>query len=162
MKRMTLLTGLALVFSLFTVTAAIAGPGPGAGQAEQAGDTLTTQTRANDATCQGDDCPAGDMVRTQDRVQDQVGECQSDDCPNGEPTKTQAQTQSRTQTKSGECQGDDCRTDEPIMTQLQTRERLTERLVAMLGAGNADVEAQYRLFLDLMLQNMFRLGAIFI
>jgi hypothetical protein len=38
MKRMTLLTALTLVFSLFTGTAAIAGSGEGTGQAEQEGD----------------------------------------------------------------------------------------------------------------------------
>jgi hypothetical protein len=39
---MTSLTALALMFSLFTVTAAIAGPGQGSGEADQAGEMVMT------------------------------------------------------------------------------------------------------------------------
>jgi hypothetical protein len=104
MKRMTLLTTLALVFSLFTVTAAIAGSGPGTGQAEQAGDTLMAQRRTNG------------------------GECQA---------------------------ADDCQTGEQSMAQV--RERVMNKILAMLGAESAEAEAQYRHFLDNMLQKVLRL-----
>jgi hypothetical protein len=162
MKRMTLFTSLVLVLSLFTVTAAIAGSGPGVRDGDQSGGVATTQeqTRTNDATCQGDDCPAGDMVRLQDRVQDQVGECQSDDCPTGEPTKAQTQTQA--QLKSGECLADDCQADEALMANEQIRERFMNRLLEMLGAETAEVEGQYRLLLNFILQNMLQFRVLFV
>ena len=173
MKRMTLLTALALVFSLFTVTAAIAGPGPGTGDGDQAGDLtrLQSQTMTNtDAACQGDDCPVGDMVRTQDRVQDGAGECLADDCPADDAPKTQTQTQTQAQTqtqtqaqlKSGECLADDCPADEALMSKEQIRERLTERVLAMLGAETAEVEGQYRNILNIMLQNMLQFRVLFV
>ena len=165
MKRMTLLTVLALVFSLFTVTAAIAGSGPGTGDGEQSGDLdrLQADTRTNtDAACQGDDCPAGDMVRTQDQIQDGIGECEADDCPAGDPTKeqTKEQTKEMAKAQSGECEADDCQVGEESMAQM--RERVMNKLVAMLGAGSAEVEAQYRLFLDNMLQKMLQLKVLFV
>ncbi len=135
MKRMTLLTVLALVFSLFTVTAAIAGSGPGTGDGEQSGDLdrLQADTRTNtDAACQGDDCPAGDMVRTQDQIQDGIGECEADDCQVGEESMA------------------------------QMRERVMNKLVAMLGAESAEVEGQYRHFLNIMLQNMLQFRVLFV
>ena len=172
MKRMTLLTALAMVFSLFAVTAAIAGPGPGAGEGEQAGDTLMTRTQTNDGECQGaDDCPAGEMAaaqtqtRTQARTQAQDGEClAADDCPAGDQPKDQTQTQTRTQaeTQAAECQADDCSADEALQVREQSRQNLTNRILAMLGAENAEVEGQYRLILNHMLQNMFWFGAMFI
>ena len=164
MKRMTLLTALALVLSLFTVTAAIAAPGEGTGDALQAGDTLMAKTHTNGGECQAtDDCPAGAMVmtRTQTQSQTQAGEClASDECPSGDQTKTQ--TKEQTATQAGECQADDCAADEAPLAKLQMRERLTERILAMLGAENADVEGQYRLILNLMLQNTLGFRAMFI
>jgi hypothetical protein len=158
MKRMALLTALTLVFSLFTVTAAIAGSGPGTGDSEQSGELNRVQALAqpNDAACQGDECPVGERVRTQEQAQENVAECPTEECPTGEPTKTQ------TQTKSGECLADDCSADEALMAREQTRERFVERVLEMCGAENAEVEAQYRLIMNLMLQNMFRFRAMFI
>lgn len=173
MKRMTLLTALALVFSLFTVTAAIAGPGPGAGDGEQAGEPAMTQTAAQVQTrvgeCQTDECQTSEMTQTQTQAQtqaqtqekEQVGECQAgDDCPAGDQAKTQTRTQTEAQLK--ECQADDCQGEEALMERVQTRERVMNQLLAMLGAENAEVEGQYRLILNLMLQNMIRFGAMFI
>ncbi len=69
MKRMTLLTALALVFSLFTVTTAIAAQGEGTRDAVQGGNTLMAKTHNNEGKCQAtDDCPAGAMVMTQTRI----------------------------------------------------------------------------------------------
>ena len=158
MKRMTLLTPLALVFSLFTVTAAIAGPGPGSGEGDQAGDTVMTQTQ--DRECQADDCQTGEMVMTRTQTRTQDGECQADDCQAGEQVKAQAQTQARAH--AGECEGDDCQAEEALTTQEQVRERLVNRIAAMLGEGDAEVEGQYRLVLNLMLQNMLRYQAMFL
>ena len=168
MKRMTLLTALALVFSLFTVTAAIASSGPGTGDSEQPGelDRVQAKTQPNDAACQGDDCPAGDMVRTQTRTQTQtqVGECQSDDCPASDAVKEQTKEQTKEMLKAqvGECQADDCPADEAPMTQAQMRERLTNQILEMLGSKSAEVEAQYRHILSFMLQNMLRLRVLFV
>jgi len=74
MKRMTFLTALALVFSLFTVTAAIAaGPGPVDGHGSRAGEMVTTQARTQTQTqadaCQAAECQAGEIVPTQTRTQ---------------------------------------------------------------------------------------------
>lgn len=83
MRKMTLLTALALMFSLFTVTAAIAGQGPGAGDGEQAGELLmtrrTTQTQMQDGECRVDDCQTGEMLKTQERTRVRDGECQGDE-----------------------------------------------------------------------------------
>ncbi|MCL1693868.1 MAG: hypothetical protein M3096_09305 [Actinomycetia bacterium] len=160
MKRMTLLTVLALVFSLFTVTAAIAGSGPGTGDGGQSGelDRLQAQTTTNtDAACQGDDCPAGDMVRTQEQAKDGADECQADDCQSGDAVKTQT----KEMLKSGECEAGECEDGEGSMAQMWNRERLMTKLVAMLGAESPEVEAQYRLFLDNMLQKMLGLRVLF-
>jgi hypothetical protein len=160
MKRMTLLTALALVFSLFTVTAAIASSGPGTGDSEQPGelDRVQAKTQPNYAACQGDDCPSGDMVRTQEQAKDGAGECQADDCQSGDAVKTQT----KKMLKSGECEAGECEAGEESMSQVWNRERLMTRLVAMLGAENAEVEAQYRLFLDNMLQKMLHLRVLFL
>jgi len=168
MKRMTLLTALALVLSLFTVTAAIAAPDSGTGDAAQAGDTLMAKTHTNDGECKAtDDCPAGEMTQTQTQTQEkeQVGECPAgDDCPAGDQVKTQAKTQVRTQTEAQfeECQADDCQAEEALMEREQIREQLMNQILAMLGAENAEVEGQYRLFLNFMLQNMLGFRAMFI
>jgi hypothetical protein len=134
MKRMTLLTALALVFSLFTVTAAIAGSGLGTGDSEQSGalDRIQAETQPNEAACQADDCPAGDAARTQ----------------------------TREMVKSGDCQADDCPADEAPITQAQMRERLTNQILEMLGSKSAEVEAQYRHVLNFMLQNMLRFRVV--
>jgi hypothetical protein len=134
MKRMTLLTALALVFSLFTVTAAIAGSGLGTGDSEQSGalDRIQAETQPNEAACQADDCPAGDAARTQ----------------------------TREMVKSGDCQADDCPADEAPITQAQMRERLTNQILEMLGSKSAEVEAQYRHILNFMLQNMLRFRVV--
>jgi hypothetical protein len=134
MKRMTLLTALALVFSLFTVAAAIAGSGLGTGDSEQSGalDRIQAETQPNEAACQADDCPAGDAARTQ----------------------------TREMVKSGDCQADDCPADEAPITQAQMRERLTNQILEMLGSKSAEVEAQYRHILNFMLQNMLRFRVV--
>jgi len=162
MKRMTLLTALALVFSLFTVTAAIAAPGEGTGDAAQAGDTLMAKTHTNDVECQvTDGCPAGATVMTQTQEKEQVGECLAgNDCPAGDQTKEQTKEQTATQAK--ECQADDCAADEALMAKSQMRERLTERILAMLGAENPHAAGQYRLLVSFMLQNMFRFIPTFV
>ena len=149
MKRMTLLTALALVFSLFTVTTAIAARGEGTRGVVQGGDTLMAKTHNNEGKCQAtDDCPAGVMVMTQTRnqnqTQTQASECLAgDDCPAGDQTKTQTREQTATQTK-------DFQADEAVML----RERVMNRILEMLSAENAEVEAQYRLLVSFMLQNM--------
>lgn len=160
MKRMTLLTALALVFSLFTVTAAIASSGLGTGDSEQSGalDRIQAKTQPNEAACQGDECPVGDMVRAQDQAKDGAGECPAEECPAGDA----ARTQTREMVKSGECQADDCPADEAPMTQAQMRERLTNQILEMLGSKSAEVEAQYRHILSFMLQNMLRLRVLFV
>jgi hypothetical protein len=160
MKRMTLLTALALVFSLFTVTAAIAGSGLGTGDSEQSGalNRIQAKTQPNEAACQGDDCPVGHMVRTQEQAKDGADECQAEECPAGDAVKTQT----KKMLKSGECEAGECEAGEESMSQVWNRERLMTRLVAMLGAENAEVEAQYRLFLDIMLQKMLRLRVLFL
>jgi hypothetical protein len=160
MKRMTLLTALALVFSLFTVTAAIAGSGLGTGDSEQSGalNRIQAKTQPNEAACQGDDCPVGHMVRTQEQAKDGADECQAEECPAGDAVKTQT----KEMLKSGECEAGECEAGEESMSQVWNRERLMTRLVAMLGAENAEVEAQYRLFLDIMLQKMLRLRVLFL
>jgi len=48
------------------------------------------------------------------------------------------------------------------MAEEQIRERLMNRALEMLGAENAEVEAQYRLILNLVWQNMLRFRAFFI
>jgi hypothetical protein len=158
MKRMTLLTALALVFSLFTVTAAIAGSGLGTGDSEQSGalDRIQAETQPNEAACQADDCPAGDAARTQTREMVKSGDCQADDCPAGDA----ARTQTREMVKSGDCQADDCPADEAPITQAQMRERLTNQILEMLGSKSAEVEAQYRHILNFMLQNMLRFRVV--
>jgi hypothetical protein len=103
----------------------------------------------------GDGNQAGEpsMTQTTIRTQTQDDECQSGDCSAGEPTKTQAQTQ----LKSAECQADDCQAADALMAMEPIRERLINRLLEMLGAESAEAEAQYRHFLDNMLQKVLRL-----
>lgn len=162
MKRMTLLTALALAFSVFTVTAAIAGSGPGVGDGEQVGDftRLQAETQTNDAACQGDECPVGEMVTTQTRTQTQtqVGECQPDDCPAGDAVKEQ--TKEMLEAQSGECAADDCQVGEESM--VQVRDRVMNEIVAMLGAEHAEIEGQYRQILNFRLQNMLQLRVLFV
>jgi len=160
MKRMTLLTALALVFSLFTVTAAIAGSGLGTGDSEQSGalNRIQAKTQPNEAACQGDDCPVGHMVRTQEQAKDGADECQAEECPAGDAVKTQT----KRMLKSGECEAGECEAGEESMSQVWNRERLMTRLVAMLGAESAQVEGQYRHVLNFMLHNMLQLRVLFV
>ncbi len=170
MKRMTLLTALALVFSLFTVTAAIASSGLGTGDSEQSGalDRIQAKAEPNEAACQGDDCPVSDMARTQGQAKDGADECQAEECPAGDAAKEQTKEQAKEQTKtkemlkaqSGECLADDCPADEALM--VQVRERVMTKLIAMLGAEDAEVAAQYRLFSDNMWQKMLGLRVLFL
>jgi hypothetical protein len=170
MKRMTFLTVLALVFSLFTVTAAIAaGPGSVDGAGNQAGamDRLQAQTKAPE--CGAAECPAGEIVKVQTQTQTQTqtrtqaktngDACQAAECPAGEIVQAQTQTQARTMIH--ECQtadrGSEC---DPPAVQDQIRERVMERLATMIGTDAENSE--YRSIFRLMWLWMDRFQALFL
>jgi len=169
MKRMTLLTALALVFSLFAVTAAIAAPGVDAGEGDQDRDCRVVdgvsdcdfeQDRIQAKTNAPDEeqPETKEQVQNQNQNQNQVGECEADDCQSGEMTQTQAQNREQV----GECQADDCPAEDALKAQNQIQERLMNRILEMVGAESAEVEGQYRLILNVMLQNMLRFRVLFI
>ena len=143
MKRMTLLTALALVFSLFAVTAAIAAPGLGAGEGDQ------------DRDCRVVEDEVSDCVPVQDRLMNKTS------VPDEEQPQTEAQVQNQNQNRNqiqdqvDECETDQCEADEALNLQeryqLQLRERLTVRIIEMLGAEGEEVDGQYRVILNLML-----------
>lgn len=149
MKRMTLLTVLALVFSLFTVTAAIAGPGPGTGEGDQDRDCRVVDGMSD---CDFD----------QDRIQAKTNAPDVEQPQTKEQAQNQNQYRYEYQNQVGECQAEDCPTEDAPMTQEQIRERVMTRILEMLGAESAEVEGQYRFILNLMLQNMLRFRVLFI
>ncbi len=148
MKRMTSLTALALVFSLFTVTAAIAGIGADSNEGVQEPDPIMKQDRiqASDpvAVCGADDAvpecvPARDQTReeTQTRTNDATEEQKQ--------TREQAREQNENRELVAECQAGDPESGcEPLRveTRTQVRESLMERIAAMVAPdGEA---AEYR------------------
>jgi len=145
---MTLLVSLIMVFSLFAVTAAVAGPGPGTGEGDRVGETVMTQTQeraevhADDAPCAtGDEASECEPVRerTQTREQNQVreddGQCvgTAAECEAvRDPIK--ARDRDQTRTNDGACTeaGTDC---DPAreMTRTEAYERIMERVAAYVG-----------------------------
>ncbi|MFV9672309.1 MAG: hypothetical protein ACNYZH_03705 [Acidimicrobiia bacterium] len=171
MKRMTLLTALALVFSLFAVTAAIAAPGVDAGEGDQDRDCRVVDGVSDcdfdrdriqaETNAPSEEQPeTKEQVQNQNQNQNQDGECEAEDCQSGEMTQTQTQT--RLQEPVGECQADDCPAEDALKAQNQIQERLMNRILEMVGAESAEVEGQYRLILNVMLQNMLRFRVLFI
>jgi hypothetical protein len=146
MKRMTLFTSLIMVFSLFTATAALAGPGPAPGAGDPVGDMVMTQmqerAQINEATCQAgtpeSECEPA-QERTQARAEAQVRERDGDclgtesEC---EPAQERDQVRDRDQVRAddGTCLGTDaeCAAD-PEMTRTEAQNRLMERIAAAVG-----------------------------
>lgn len=170
MKRMTFLTALALVFSLFTVTAAIAaGPGPVDGAGNQAGAMDRFQAQMKAPECGAAECPAGDMVKVQTQTQTQTqtrtqatttaDACQAAECPAGEVVQTQTQTQARTMVH--ECQavdpGSECG---PPAVPDQVEKRLMQRLATMTGT-DAEI-SEYRFIFRFVWMYMYRFQALFL
>ena len=166
MKRMTSLTALALVFSLFTVTAAIAGIGADSNEGVQEPDPIMKQDRiqASDpvAVCGADDAvpecvPARDQTReeTQTRTNDATEEQKqtreetqtrtNDATEEQKQTREQAREQNENRELVAECQAGDPESGcEPLRveTRTQVRESLMERIAAMVAPdGEA---AEYR------------------
>ncbi|MEA3502353.1 MAG: hypothetical protein U9R47_06230 [Actinomycetota bacterium] len=149
MKRITLLTVVALVFSLFTVTAAIAGPGPDSREGAQVPDPITTQDRdqvqARSSDSDQDQEQAREQVQArssdsdqdQEQAREQVQARSSDSDQDQEqareqvqaqvsdPDQDQGQTQEQTQyqirEQVGDCSGDSSSTDcDPIRDETRT------------------------------------------
>ena len=120
MKRITLLTVVALVFSLFTVTAAIAGPGPDSREGAQVPDPITKQDR------------------------DQVQARSSD--PDQDQEQTQEETQNQIREQAGDCSGDSSGTDcDPIReeTRSEAHNRVMARFAEMIGDDGKSAEYRH-------------------
>ena len=148
MKRMTLLVSLIMVFSVFAVTAAVAGPGPGPGEGDRVGETVMTQTQeraqvhVDDAPCvAGDEASECDPVRErtqaheQNQVRDSDGECVGTDAEcEAVQDRTQVRDRDQVRATDGACTeaGSEC---EPARatTRTEAYERMMERVAAYAG-----------------------------
>ena len=143
---MTLLVSLIMVFSLFAVTAAVAGPGPVTGEGDSAGETVRTQTQeraevhSDDAPCAaGDEAPECEPVRERTQSRERVQEREYDgrcvesgaECdPVRDPIQARDRDRDQIRTNDGACT--DC-DPEREMTRTEAYERLMERVAAYVG-----------------------------
>ena len=144
---MTLLVSLIMVFSLFAVTAAVAGPGPGTGDGERVGETVMTQTQeraevhADDSPCvAGDEAPECEPVRERTQTREQVQEREYDGACAGtdeecEAAKERTQTRAQNQVRQdgGTCIGiaAEC---EAVRDPIQARDRDRDQIRTSDGA----------------------------
>lgn len=152
MRRITLITTIALVFGMMTASAVSAESGPKSDEAGQP-DAVQEQVREHDQACGSTDAISDcDPVRTQIRdrerteTQERDGECLSGDC---DPVRTQTRDHARTQIleRDAVCREDadrvaDC---DPIRRQTrdQGRDEAFEALWQRL-TGGSDWNGQYR------------------
>lgn len=160
MRRITLITAVALVFGMMTASAVSAETGSKADEAgqpdavqAQAQEQEQEQVREHDQACESTDAISDcDPVRTQTRDRERTatherdGECPSGDC---NPVRTQSRDHARTQVLQSDaaCREDaervaDC---DPIhhRTREQEREEALETLWQRL-TGGSDWDGQYR------------------
>lgn len=156
MKRITLLTVVALVFSLFTVTAAIAGPGPDSREGAQVPDPITkqdrdqvqarvsdsdqdqAQTRDQEQARSSD--PEQDRAQTREQAQARVSD------PDQDQEQTQEETQNQIREQVGDCSGDSSGTDcDPIReeTRTEAHNRVMDRFAAMIGDDGEGAEYRH-------------------
>jgi hypothetical protein len=155
MRRITLITAIALVFGMMTASAVSAETGPRSDEAgqrdavqEQEQEQERERVREHDQACGSTDAISDcDPVRTQTRDRERTetlerdGECLSGDC---NPVRSQSRDRERTETheRDGVCLSGDC---EPVRTQSRDQERqealesLWQRLT-----GGSDWDGQYR------------------
>ena len=156
MKRITLLTVVALVFSLFTVTAAIAGPGPDSREGAQVPDPITKQDRDQVQARSSDPDQGQEQAREQvqarssdpDQGQEQAREqvqARSSD-PDQDREQTQEETQNQIREQAGDCSGDSSGTDcDPIReeTRTEAHNRVMDRFAAMIGDDGKSAEYRH-------------------
>ncbi len=152
MKRMTLLTALVLVFSLFAVTAAIAAPGLGVGEGDQDRDC-----RVVDAVS---DCGNHDRDQAQTNAPDEEQPQTKEEVPNQNQVQNQVQNQNRHQYENVKCLSEDCQAEEAVQEEIRERSELTNRVALMFGAEGEEFVGRYRLALNFMLQNFLRFVAL--
>ncbi len=154
MKRITLLTVVALVFSLFTVTAAIAGPGPDSREGAQVPDPITkqdrdqVQARVSDSDQDQAQTRDQEQVRSSDPEQDraQTREQARVSDPDQDQEQTQEETQNQIREQVGDCSGDSSGTDcDPIReeTRTEAHNRVMDRFAAMIGDDGEGAEYRH-------------------